>query len=187
MKTKIGALSIALIFSAALGYAQDTDLPVSGFDVAVNGDGTIKLPDLPFRTRWVQLGSWTVNGDDGAEGMHIVYTQPGVAEAYQKTGAFPDGTVLVKELRAAKTEDLTTGRVSHATELQGWFVMVKDATGRYPDNPLWGDGWGWGYFEASAPQTLVTKDYNAECLACHVPAQDTDWIYVRGYPALTSQ
>ncbi|MGD9293400.1 MAG: cytochrome P460 family protein [Roseobacter sp.] len=184
MNRKTGVLSLTLLAAAAIGYAQAPSLSVSGFDVAVDADGNIKLPDLPFRTEWIQLGSWTVNGEDGAEGMHIVYTQPGVAEAYQQTGSFPDGAVLVKELRGAETEDLTTGRVSYAGDLQGWFVMVKDGSERYSGNPLWGDGWGWGFFEASAPQTLVTEDYQSECISCHVPAQDTDWIYTRGYPAL---
>ena len=187
MRLSFGAVTIALLTAGVAGNAQTTSLDVSGYDVAVDDSGNVKLPEVPFRTDWVLLGSWTVNGEDGAEGMHIVYTQPGVAEAYRETGLFPDGTVLVKELRAASTEDLTTGRVSYAAKLQGWFVMVKDATGKYPDNALWGDGWGWGFFDASAPQTLVTEDYKSECIACHIPAQETDWIYTRAYPALAEQ
>ncbi len=177
-------IGAAVLAAATLASAQDAAPVVSGFDVAVDENGAIMLPDLPFRTDWTMLGSWSVNGEDGAEGMHIVYTQPGVAEAYRATGAFPDGTVLVKELRSAGTEDLTTGRVSYATDLEGWFVMVKDSSDRYPDNPLWGDGWGWGFFAADAPGTLVTQDYAEECKSCHVPAQATDWVYVRAYPAL---
>jgi hypothetical protein len=177
------AIVLALPLSANLTIGQDVDF-TAGFEIAVAEDGQIRLPDVPFRTEWTQLGSWTVNGEDGAEGMHIVYAQPGVAEAYRATGSFPNGTVLIKELRGAVTEDLTTGRVSYAAELQGWFVMIKDAQDRYPNNPLWGDGWGWGFFEASSPETLITSDYKTECLSCHVPAQDTDWIYTRGYPAL---
>lgn len=184
MRNTAFVLVAALVAGSATLHAESTAPQIDGFDVAVEEDGKIKLPDLPFRTQWTLLGSWTVNGEDGAEGMHIVYTQPGVAEAYRETGMFPDGAVLVKELRGAQTEDLTTGRVSFASELQGWFVMVKDTTNRYPENPLWGDGWGWGFFEAGAPGTLVTEDYQAECLSCHVPAQDTDWIYTRAYPAL---
>jgi len=178
-------LAATLVVAAAVSVsAQDGPAIESGFDIAVNADGTLKLPDVSFRTDWSLLGSWTVNGEDGAEGMHIVYTQPGVVEAYRQTGAFPDGAVLVKELRGASTEDLTTGNVSYASELQGWFVMVKDTTNRFPDNKLWGKGWGWGFFEAGAPQTLVTQDYEGECLACHVPAEATDWVYTRAYPVL---
>jgi len=156
----------------------------SGFDFVVDEAGVIKLPEEDFRAKWTMLGAWTVNGEDGAEGTHTVYAQPGVAEAYRETGAFPDGAVLVKELRSATTEDLTTGNVSYAADLQGWFVMVKDTEGRFPDNGLWGDGWGWAYFGADDPKALVTKDYALECKGCHIPARDTDWIYTRAYPAL---
>ena len=31
---------------------------------------------------------------------------------------------------------------------------------------------------------LKTKDYRAECLGCHIPAKNTDWIYVEGYEVL---
>jgi hypothetical protein len=105
-------------------------------------------------------------------------------DAYRETGAFPDGAVIVKELFAAATEDMTTGRVSHAHEVEGWFVMIKDAKGRFPDHGLWGDGWGWALFYADDPSTTVTEDYEAECIACHIPAEETDWIYVEGYPQL---
>ena len=177
----VTALTIAL---ASAQTAADEPAIIDGFKIAADQNGSIILPDQSFRTEWTLLGSWTVNGEAGAEGMHIVYTQPGVAEAYRKSGTFPDGAVLVKELRGASTEDLTTGNVSYAGALQGWFVMVKDQTNRFPDNPLWGDGWGWGFFGADDPTKLVTKDYAEECIACHVPAQETDWIYVRAYPAL---
>src|SRR3546814_10636917 len=65
--------------------------------------------------------------------------------------------------------------------------MVKDDTNRFSGNPLWGDGWGWSFFEAGAPDEPVTQDYQAECLACHEPARDTDLVYVRGYPVLAGK
>ena len=45
---------------------------------------------------------------------------------------FPDGTVLVKEVFKRTTKDMTTGTVSSAGALAGWFVMVKDNVGRFP-------------------------------------------------------
>ncbi len=69
-------------------------------------------------------------------------------------------------------------------DLKGWFVMVKDSAGRYPGNALWGDGWGWSWFDAANPTKTTSTDYRLNCKSCHVPAQATDWIYVDGYPAL---
>jgi len=69
-------------------------------------------------------------GDDGGLSDHEVYTQPSSVEAYQKTGVFPDGAVLVKELRKTTSAPLTTGHATWGTELTRWFIMLKDATGR---------------------------------------------------------
>ena len=181
---KFFILTVVVGVTAAVAFAAENKPVPSGFDLAVTETGALKLPDVDFRSDWTMLGGWAINGDGNAEGMHIVYTQPGIATIFRETGAFPDGAVLIKELLSTQTEDLPTGRVSYADQVQGWFVMVKDTEGRYPDNALWGDGWGWGFFGADNPQTLVTTDYKEECIACHVPAEDTDWIYTRGYPVL---
>jgi hypothetical protein len=50
------------------------------------------------------------------------------------------------------TKGMTTGTVSSAGALAGWFVMVKDNIGRFPGNKLWGDGWSWAWFKAADPQ-----------------------------------
>src|SRR5690242_4926964 len=47
------------------------------------------------------------------------------------------------------TKDMTTGTVSRAGTLAGWFVMLKDNVGRFSGNKLWGDGWGWSWFDAT--------------------------------------
>jgi hypothetical protein len=121
---------------------------------------------------------------EGSKEMHAVYASPGAIDAYRKTGHFPDGAVLVKEVFATSTNEMTTGTVSHADKLKGWFVMVKDSKGTHPGNPLWGDGWGWSWFDADKPLKTTSTDYHSDCQGCHVPAKATDWIYVNGYPVL---
>ena len=100
-------------------------------------------------------------------------------------GPFPDGAVIVKELRAHSSGDYTTGEgVSYANEtLKQWFVMVKDTKGRFPDNAIWGNGWGWALFQPGKDGNVAT-DYEADCLGCHIPAEASDWIYVEAYPTL---
>src|SRR6516164_8729835 len=107
-----------------------------------------------------------------------------VPDAYRKDGRFPDGTVLVKEVFQTATGDMTTGTVSHAETLKGWFVMMKDSKGRHAGNKLWGDGWGWSWFDADSPSKTTSTDYKTDCQSCHVPARASDWIYVSGYPPL---
>ena len=111
--------------------------------------------------------------------------QPKAIAAYRKTGKFPDGAVLVKELLNAKTGPMTTGTISWGHEIEGWFIMVKDTKNRFPGNKLWGDGWGWFLFDAG--KNLTTKDYKAECIGCHIPAKRNDWVYVEGYPILRNR
>ena len=66
-------------------------------------------------------------------------------------------------------------------------VLVKDTEGRFSSNPLWGDGWGWALFNVDQTDTPVTKNYKTECLGCHIPARNDDWIYLSGYPVLTDK
>lgn len=179
-------MSLTLILTTPLnGYAKDT------FSPYVDARGNIALPS-DFDRTWVFLGTWSIAGEDvkqsaaasghGAAALHNVYTQPGTVEAFRNTGKFPDGAVLIKELLNTETAQMTTGKVSRANKNEGWFIMVKDTTNRFPDNKLWGDGWGWALFDAG--KKLTTKDYKAECLGCHIPAKHNDWIYVEGYPML---
>ena len=166
----------------------------SAYEDLVDDTGNITLPEK-FRTDWVFLGTWSIAEKDversseasghGAAGLHNVYTQPGVAQYFQKNGKFPDGAMLIKELLKAGTAPMTTGIVSHGIKVEGWFVMVKDTKGRFDSNPLWGDGWGWVLFNADRPRVAATKNYKTECVGCHIPAQGDDWIYLAGYPLLT--
>lgn len=169
MKTALAAALVALAATAAVAQAG----------------GKITVPE-GFRTSYEFLGAWSVAGDadtGGEVGQHVVYASPGTIAAFRETGAFPDGTILVKELFNGKTEDLTTGTATSAGSVAGYFVMVKDAAGAEA-GPLWGDGWGWAFFSAQDRQTTVTKDYKGECLACHEPVRDRDLVYSYAYPVL---
>jgi len=170
-------LSAALIVSA---HAAET------FSPYVDTTGTISLPK-DFRNNMVHLGSWFVPDGD-ASGFHDVYTEAATAEAYRRSGEFPDGATLVKELRPAEAGDYSTGKgVSHATTaVKQWFVMVKDANGRFAQNPLWGDGWGWALFKPDRPTQNVATNYRSDCLGCHMPAKANDWVYIEAYPTLSN-
>lgn len=184
-------LGIALAGLAAIGaVTADAQMQkrtqYEGPAAAVVDDkGNLHVPS-DYRTTYQMLGSWAVAKDDGpgSKGLHVVYASPGTIAAYRKDGHYPDGAVLVKEVFNTTTQQMTTGTVSSAGALAGWFVMVKDNVGRYPGNKLWGDGWGWAWFDATNPQKTTSTDYTTDCKSCHVPAQQSDWIYSFGYPVL---
>lgn len=170
----LGAAGLALpLWSAA---AQE---PVA------DAQGNLHVPSN-YRTSYEYLGTWAITDDTGklARQMHDVYASPGTIKAFRKLGHFRDGSVLIKELFGTTTVRMTTGNVSHAEKLLGWFVLVKDSKNSHPGNKLWGDGWGWAFFPADNRRKTTSTDYKTDCLSCHVPAQKTDWIYIQGYPPL---
>jgi Cytochrome P460 len=170
-------IAVSIMFATA-AYGQKAE-------AVEDAAGNLHVPEA-YRATYQSLGSWAVSADQGkgSKELHLVYTSPGTVAAYSRDGHFPDGAVLVKEVYEAATAPMTTGTVSHAGTLKGWFVMVKDSNGRHAGNKLWGEGWGWSWFDAANPVKTTSKDFRTDCLSCHIPAKATDWIYVSGYPVL---
>ncbi len=182
----IAAVVLALRSSAADGQGEPrTSRPDGTLEAVVDAQGNLHVPSS-YRTAYEFLGAWAIAADKevGSRELHNVYATPGTIAAYHTSGHFPDGTVLIKEVYEASTAPMTTGTVSHARALKGWFVMVKDSKDSHPGNLLWGDGWGWSWFDAGNPMKTTSTNYKTNCLSCHVPAKATDWIYAPGYPAL---
>ena len=164
MKTKsvLGSCILALLAAASVAaYAQMRTAETAGAQDTgdiVDAEGNLRVP-ADYRTAYQFLGSWAVAADQGqgSKEIHVVYASPGTIAAYRKDGRFPDGSVLVKEVFEATTGAMTTGNVSHAKILKGWFVMMKDSKNSHPDNKLWGDGWGWSWFDAAAPSKTTSQ------------------------------
>jgi len=142
----------------------------------VDGNGNLHVPEN-YRRDYEYLGSWAVAADQGqgSKDLHVVYASPGAAEAYKAAGRFPEGTVLLKEVFQAATMSMTTGTVSRADLLKGWFVMVRDTSGRHAGSKLWGDGWGWSWFDAGNPTRTTSTDYKANCRGCREPIVRGSW------------
>jgi hypothetical protein len=184
MNRKLTVSCIAFIISSMPFHISNAD-DSKAFSPYVDDKGGISLPD-DFRKNMAHLGSWFVP-DGEASGFHDVYTGSETIEAFRETGKFPDGSVLVKELRASKSGAYTTGKgVSHATtEIKQWFVMIKDSQNRFAsDNNNWGDGWGWALYKPDDLKRNVSTNYKLDCLGCHVPARANDWVYTEAYPSL---
>jgi cytochrome c len=183
------ATTIAAIIFLGYSHPSPADEPsaskAGGYSPYVTKEGGISLP-AHYRETFLHLGTWAVakKPDTPVHELHSVYTRPEDMQAYRKDGKFPDGAVLVKEITNVGSDKLTTGQSTWAKDVKIWFVMVKDSTGRFPKNDLWGDGWGWALFEAKDPKKNVATNYKTDCLLCHVPAKQDDWVYIRGYPAL---
>lgn len=179
-------LTSSLVVAAMLSSVVSPVNADDGFSPYVDKQGNISFPN-GFRTSMVHLGSWFVP-EGGASGFHDVYTEKETVEVFRRTGQFPDGATLVKELRASNSADYSTGQaVSYATDdLKQWFVMIKDSKGRFTDSALWGDGWGWALFKPDDRGKNIATNYESDCLGCHIPAKANDWVYTEAYPTLSS-
>jgi hypothetical protein len=181
----IGIAGISAMVTVAAYGQMNTPLSNDGAkaDTAVDANGNLHVPDA-YRTTYQFLGSWAADKGEGSKELHQVYTSPGTIAGYRRDRHFPDGSVLVKEVFEAATGPMTTGTVSHAERLKGWFVMKRNDKDSHTGNKLWGDGWGWSWFDSDNPSKTTSTDYTINCQPCHLPAKATDWIYVGGYAPL---
>lgn len=155
----------------------------------VDQQGNMKMP-MDYQQNWHHLGSSALLNSEKVDknktvaSIHSIYAQPRAVEHYQATGEFADGTILIKEIRLTNHDSMTTGRVAHSTDIDIWFMMIKDTKGRFKGNKHWGNGWGWALFNAAEPEKNVSEGMEKGCIGCHTPVKNNDWIYTDIYPAL---
>jgi len=192
-------LGTALVIAALIGasaavfhngpFAQQAKQPGGA---QFTPDGKMKLP-TGYR-EWVFLGSpLTPNALNGGNAsfpeFHNVYVERSNFDAYMKTGTFPEGTVLVKELVLLQKPTFPDGSQQEPSGrgyFQGNFncmdVSVKD-TKKYAKT----NGWGYytfGHHPEPCEATAAEKPV-AECAGCHLGnVAKTDMTYVQFYPVL---
>jgi len=185
----LGAVVLVVATGAWIVHGLDAqDAKPRLFSPFVDAAGSISLPE-DFETAFVHIGTVSVapKPDQSADELHSTYTRSEDLAAFLRDGKFPDGAVLVKEVRSTRNSKLTTGEAAYGADIKVWFVMIKDSKGRFPESDLWGDGWGWGLFEGKDRTKQVALDYATECRTCHVPAKKQDWVYTQCYPALSAK
>jgi len=171
--------------------------------VVFNADGTVQVP-TGFR-KWVFVGApLTPEGlNDGKYNCdqpggctrsnfpeyHHVYIEQKNVDAYLKTGEFPEGTVIVKELTrvlnptfpdSSRTEPSGRGYFNGA--YNGIDMSIKDSKRFAKTN-------GWGFFtfghhpmpyDKTSAERPVT-----ECAGCHLAnVAATDMTWIQFYPLL---
>ncbi len=153
-------------------------------------DGNLVLPKN-FE-RWVYMGSpLTPHALNGGKAnfpeYHNVYIQPWAYDEYKKTGVFPEGTIMFKELQLTLkgthpdgSRDETSGRGYFPGKLNGADVSVKDSK-RYADT----QNWGYYNFNHGEPKfATATLRSAAECAQCHIDGAKKDMVWTQFYPRL---
>lgn len=147
-------------------------------------DGKLKQP-AGYR-EWVYVGTpLTPNDLNPPEApfpeFHNVYIHPADYAAYKKTGEFPDGTVLVKELVSVGSKEATSGKGYFMGDFIGLEVSVKDAN-RFAKEPG-----NWAYFSFGHKYPLAkvaSKLPVANCNSCHQQSAAQDYVFTQYYPVL---
>jgi hypothetical protein len=197
MKTKLFLSAIAAFALLATAASSDTNAP------AYTADGQLRLP-ANYR-EWVYLTTGFDMSYSAAMNMdhHMfdnVFVNPESYQSFLKTGTWPDKTMLVLEVRGAKSK----GSINQAgnfqgTELMGVEVHVKDVA-RFKNQGNWAF---FGFDAGAVPNPGSSDPYananpsagaakatskmtpaSAECYSCHAQHAAVDTTFVQFYPTL---
>jgi Cytochrome P460 len=190
------AFAVCTISAAAIFAQSSTNDPAvarSRYLPQYTASGELILRKNSMWREWVFVGSpLTPNAlNDGHANFpeyHNVYIEPGSYAIYEKTGAFPEGTILFKELQltlkpeenrdGSRTEP--SGRGYFPGAFNGADVTVKDSK-RYAATGGWGF-FDFNHFEPKAPTAKVRA--KSECAFCHIAGAKKDQVWTQFYRLL---
>ena len=202
-----GSAALLVIMVTTGGWARKQE-PVSQQDsasrirpAAFEKDGSLHLPDS-YR-QWEHVGTRIKpDGRSVLDGSQITtpqvmdtYVAPAASDSFKKTGTWPEGTQIVKEISLIKTgKDCDKNTFVCSTSFGsgifqasyiGMGMMVKDSK-RFPSEPG-----NWGYFafrsNGSTYQATATLRPQQQCAFCHMRlASSTDYVFSRTHIGLLS-
>jgi hypothetical protein len=181
-------VSVLALFAVLLGHPQlaakaSGDFPKPGF----NGKGELVRPDVSYR-EWVYIGTpLTPNDLNPPEAafpeFHNVYIHPNDFDHWKRTGTFPDGTVIIKELVLVGATQAVSGKGYFMGEYTGLEAAIKDSK-RFKDEP---GSWAYFSFGHSYPLADTAQAFPAPaCNACHAASAADDFVFTQFYPVLRS-
>ena len=180
MKSRTVKLAVGLAGAIALATAvgSNAQTPASATGPTYAADGGLNFPK-DYRT-WVYLSSGLdMSYLEGAEaGMSMfdnVFVNPEAWAAFQKTGTWPDRTVLVLEVRRGEQNGSINKHGRFQTGVMGAEAHVKD-TARFKG------GWGFFGFNGQGAGRLIPQ--TAACYSCHQQHAAVDTTFVQFYPTL---
>ncbi|MBL4635135.1 MAG: cytochrome P460 family protein [Kofleriaceae bacterium] len=153
---------------------------------SITADKTLNRP-TGYR-EWVYVGMPVTpnelnNGKAAFPEMHSVYINPEAYRDYQRSGKFPDGTILVKELLSVGATSASSGNGYFMGDFVGLEATIK-STEHFPDEPG-----NWAYYSFTNKNggalTSTAKPFpTASCNACHDASADDDFVFTQHYPVL---
>lgn len=168
---------------------------------SVVGSGTVSADDAfsinngelerPTEYReWIYVGTPLTpndmnNGKAAFPEFHNVYIDPESWAHWKKTGAFRDGTILIKELVSVGSKQAVSGQGYFMGEFVGLEATIKSKK-HFPKEP---GNWAYYSFSSKDHKTLsdTAKPFATEsCNACHAGAAADDFVFTQYYPVLSA-
>jgi hypothetical protein len=197
MKKYLLAITAGVGLVAAISFLLDISTrpiaaQVKPSTAVFDSDGKLQLP-TGYRA-WIFVGApLTPNGLNNGKAnfpeYHHVYIEKQNVDAYLKTGSFPEGTLIVKELTRVLNPTFPDGSRTEPSghgffngEYNGVDVTVKDSK-RFANTN------GWGFFPfGHHPEPYDTSAAEApanRCAGCHQTyVAQTDMTWIQFYPLL---
>jgi hypothetical protein len=159
------------------GLLQPGALALGG-TAAFTTDGQLLFP-ADYR-EWVYLStgfdmSYRPTMQSDRDVFDNVFVNPAAYRAFLATGHWPDGTVLVLEVRRAQQRGSINRSGSFQGEPLGLEVHLKDSA-RFGEQ--------WAFFGFDNPRTGKLIPQSADCYACHAAHAAVDTTFVQFYPTL---
>jgi hypothetical protein len=180
MKTKPFFLLTAPFLALTL-YAFHQPASPAANEPSYTSDGQLR-PPTNYRT-WVYLSSGFDMSYNPAMSMdhHMfdnVFVNPEAYQVFQRTGTWPDKTMLALEVRSAKNK----GSINQAghfqdTAVMGLEVHVKDESRFHAQG-----NWAFFGFDGDQPSKMIPA--TADCYSCHAQHAAVDTTFVQFYPTL---
>ena len=104
-----------------------------------------------------------------------VFVNPAAYKAFQKTGTWPDKTMLVLEERSAEGRGSINQNGNYQSTIMGLEVHVKDEA-RFPGK--------WAFFSFDDDTSAKMIPTTADCYSCHAEHAAVDTTFVQFYPTL---
>ena len=175
----------AVLFLIALFFALSPSVAEPAPQADIEFRGTQLVRPEGYR-EWIYVGTpVTPNELNPPEAafpeFHNVYIHPDDFAYYKRTGEFPDGTILVKELVTAGSKAATSGNGYFMGEYVGLEATIKDST-RFPNEP---GNWAYFSFGHEYPLADAAEPFpTAACNACHDASAAEDFVFTQYYPVL---
>jgi Cytochrome P460 len=173
------AVLVAVFFASTHSHSAVKAATADAPAYAADGD---LLPPANYR-EWIYLTSGIDMSYSPKAGMQDhsmfdnVFVNPAAYRSFLATGTWPDKTVMVLEVREARTKGSINQRGHfQGTDLMGFEVHVKDES-RFPNK--------WAFFDFDSPEkngTLLPQ--GAACYSCHAAHAAVDTTFVQFYPTL---